>query len=443
MRLTVQNKEILKLALPISLSIAIPQLNFLTNTAFLGRLGERELGVNGIAGIYYLILSMIGYGLSCGIQIQMARRSGEGKKELLAATLINGAMLSVLVSLSLMLLSMWIAPVIFGFSLHDPDNITFSIDFLFVRLWGLPFLLLSQLFYSFFISIKKSRFLIYGSLAATFTTILFDYLLIFGNFGFPEWGLKGSAVASCIGELAGMVTMSLLFYVHKFYKQYPIHRYFRFDAKLSKKSLTVAAPLIVQFLFSIGGWQIFFIYVEHLGNKELAASQILRSIFGVVSIGTWALATTCNTMVSHKIGEGKQQEVVPTIIKIARLSLFYAVIVGCLLLFFSDSFLSLYRNDDSLITLATPSLQIIVAGTLVMSLATVAFNGVVGTGKTLINLTIEVTCVFIYLIYCYIVIQRMRLPLLWAWGSEFVYWGCLLTISIGYLRTGRWKGKVI
>ena len=443
MRLAVQNKEILKLALPISLSIAIPQLNFLTNTAFLGRLGERELGVNGIAGIYYLILSMIGYGLSSGVQIQMARRAGEGNSERLTATLTNGAMLSVLVSLCLMLISMWMAPVIFGLSLNDPENITTSIDYLFVRLWGLPFLLLTQLFNSFFISIHKSRFLIYGSLAVTLTTIAFDYLLIFGNWGFPVLGLKGSAIASCLGELAGTLTMSLIFYFHKFYKPYPVLKYLQFDVALSKRSLKVAAPLIVQFLFSIGGWQIFFIYVEHLGNKELAASQILRSIFGVVSIGTWALATTCNTMVSHKIGAGKQDEVIDLIIKVGKLSFCYVLAVGCLLLLFSENFLALYRDDESLIALATPSLRVIVIATLVMSLATVAFNGVVGTGNTLINLTIEVTCVFIYLIYCYIIIQKMKLPLYWAWGSEFVYWGCLLVISTAYLRSGRWKGKII
>src|SRR5690606_3979024 len=138
------------------------------------------------------------------------------------------------------------------------------------------------------------------------------------------------------------------------------HHYLHFDVELSKKSLKIAAPLIVQFLFSIGGWQIFFIYVEHLGNKELAASQILRSIFGVVSIGTWALATTCNTLVSHKIGEGKPRQVVPTIIRIGKLSLLYVALVGSLLLFFSEEFLSLYRNDESLIALATPSLRVIV-----------------------------------------------------------------------------------
>lgn len=55
----------------------------------------RELGINGITGVFYLILSMIGYGLSNGMQIQMARRAGEGDKKGLSDTLTNGAMLSI------------------------------------------------------------------------------------------------------------------------------------------------------------------------------------------------------------------------------------------------------------------------------------------------------------------------------------------------------------
>ena len=64
MKLSVTNKDIIRLAAPISLALVVPQVNFLTNTAFLGRFGERELGVNGVSGIFYLIISMIGYGLS-------------------------------------------------------------------------------------------------------------------------------------------------------------------------------------------------------------------------------------------------------------------------------------------------------------------------------------------------------------------------------------------
>src|ERR1700750_3352157 len=116
------NKQIIKLAAPISLALLIPQLSFFTNTVFLGRLGERELGVNGITGVFYLILSMIGYGLSSGMQIQMARRAGEGDKKGLAQLLTNGSMLAVLFSFGLMLLTLWFSPSLFSYSLHESDN---------------------------------------------------------------------------------------------------------------------------------------------------------------------------------------------------------------------------------------------------------------------------------------------------------------------------------
>lgn len=443
MRVAVTNRDIIKLAAPISLAILVPQISFLTNTAFLGRFGERELGVNGVSGIFYLIISMIGYGLSSGMQVQMARRAGEDDDRGLARVFINGIMLSGMFALGLMMLSLWATPIIFGLSLHDSDNIELTINFLYLRVWGLPFLMLSQIANSFFISIHQTRYLIYGSVAGAIVNIFFDYALIFGHFGFPEWGLAGAAVASIIGEFIACATMYGIFYFKRLYERYPIQQYARFDFKLSRRTLKVASPLIIQFLFSIGGWQVFFIFVEHLGRQQLAASQILRSIFGIVGVVTWAFAATCNTIVSNVIGQGKQSRVIGIIIKVAKLSLGFTAVLCLLLLVFAHPFLRLYSTDEALVNFAVPSLRIIVLATLIMSISTVAFNGVVGTGNTLVNLFVEIACVCTYLTYCYLVIERGHSSLQWAWVSEFVYWSCLFIASFIYLRSGRWKGKVI
>lgn len=437
------NAHIIKLAAPISLALLIPQLSFFTNTVFLGRLGQRELGVNGITGVFYLILSMIGYGLSSGLQIQMARRAGEENKKGLAQILTNGAMLSVLFSLGLMLITLWMVPLIFGYSLHDDNNLSLSVNYIYIRVWGLPFLMLTQLFSSFFISIGRSRLLIYGSLVVTFVNILFDYLLIFGKLGLPAMGFNGAALASVIAEIAYCLTMISIFLYHRLHHTYNIFNFRYFDFELSQRTLKVASPLIVQFMFSIGGWLIFFIFVEHLGQQSLAASQILRNIFGIVGVGTWALATTCNTMVSNIIGQGRQKEVISIIVKICKLSLLYAICICSVLLLFSREFLSIYSADIELISFAIPSLRVIVLATLIMSLSTVVFNGVVGTGNTLVNLTMEMSCVGSYLLYCYFIISRWHSPLYICWGSEFIYWTTLLTASVIYLRSGRWKGKRI
>ena len=51
----------------------------LTDTAYLGRVGEVELGASALAGVYYLVIYMLGFGFSVGAQVLMARRNGEGE----------------------------------------------------------------------------------------------------------------------------------------------------------------------------------------------------------------------------------------------------------------------------------------------------------------------------------------------------------------------------
>ncbi len=443
MQFSVSNRQILKLALPISMSLLIPQVSFMANAVFLGRLGQMPLVINGLCSIFYLLLTFIGFGLSNGIMVQLSRRAGEGDHEGLARTLTNGAFLAAFCSLGLMMFSFWMVPYLFGYSLRDDAVFYGTIDFLYLRIWGLPFLMLTQLVNAFYIATNRSRLLIYGALLANLVNIGLDYGLIFGKWGLPNMGLRGAAVASIIAEIVYFLVMYGLFFAKRLYEKYPVFRYLHFDITISKQTLKVAAPLIVQYVFSIGGWQIFYFYVEHLGVTELAVSHILRSVLGIVSIGTWALASTCNTMVSNVIGQGEAEHVTLLVRKILVLSFSYAFLISVFLMIFPHAFLSTYSNDASVIDMGMSSLRVLAFSSLVMSLATICFNAVVGTGNTLINLSIEVFCVCMYVVYITIVVERMRAPLYMAWASEFVYWTCLLLTPGTYLLSGRWKGKQI
>ena len=206
--------------MPISLALLIPVLNNLTNNYFLGKVGERELAVNGVAGIFYLILSMVGYGLSSGIQIQLSRRAASHDNPGIARLLTNGGFLTLFLSGCLLLITFFLSPVIFGFSLHNQDHILMSLGFIFIRIWGLPFLMLTQLSNSFYISTGKGPFLIVGSLTATGMNILLDYLFIFGNWGFPKMGLNGAALSSVIAEFCACGVMWGLFFFRKFHNDF-------------------------------------------------------------------------------------------------------------------------------------------------------------------------------------------------------------------------------
>lgn len=431
------------MAAPISLSLFIPQMSFLANTIFLGRLGEAELGVHGLTGIYYMIFSLVGYGLSAGLQILYSRRAGEGDMVGLGKTLKNGLILVLLLAALLSALCLSISPWLFGTQVHDPHIAGEARRFMEVRTWGLPFLMINQWLSAYFISRGRSRWLIASASAQTLCNIGGDYMLIFGKGGVPALGLMGAAYGSILGEIGGGLVLVSLFLMDKQSRGFVSLSLDGLDRRLMGRTLSVASPLIVQFLFSIGGWQLFFLFVEHLGGRELAASQILRSVIGILSIGTWALATTCNTLVSNIIGQGKSRLVFLLVRKIAGISLIYALMVTLGLGIFSDSFLGLFRPDPELVEFMKPTLWVILPATWLMSISTILFNAVVGTGNTWINLCIEVSCVTAYLVYCWVVIENLALPLPWAWGSEYVYWGVLFLLSGVYLRSGKWKGRVI
>jgi putative MATE family efflux protein len=442
-QVSVTNKHIIRTTLPIALALLIPLLSNLTNNFFLGRVGERALAVNGVAGIFYLVLTMVGYGLAAGIQIQFSRRAAQHDYDGITRILTNGGMLTVFLALSLMMCSLWLAPLIFGLSLHIDDHVVMSVNFLFIRVWGLPFLMLTQLANAFYISTGRSQYLLAGSLTATGLNILFDYMFISGHWGAPYMGLNGAALASILAEIGGWAVMWGLFWARRLNFDFHVLQHLDLDLRLIRRILRISLPLIVQYFFSIAGWQVFFIFVEHLGERELAASQILRPIFGLIGMAAWAFATTCNSMVSNIIGQGKSSMVPYLIGKVAKLSLGVSAVLCGLLLLLRYQYMQLFTKDETLVALALPSLYIIVFATLIMSVATVLFNGVIGTGNTSVNLFIEVICVSSYLIYCYFIIERARLPLGWAWGSEFVYWTSLLICGFTYLRSGRWRGKVI
>jgi Na+-driven multidrug efflux pump len=144
-------------------------------------------------------------------------------------------------------------------------------------------------------------------------------------------------------------------------------------------------------------------------------------------------------MVSNLIGQEKLFEVIPLIKKVVTVSFLVAITLGISLFIFPERFLRLLTDDEMLIQGGITSLRIVVLATWALSVSTIIFNGVVGIGDTKVNMYFELTAIVLYLIYCTIVIEKMKLPLPFAWGSDFVYWLSLFTMSSLYLY--RWRKK--
>lgn len=439
------NRDILRMALPISLAILVPQINFITNNIFLGHLDQSgyALSTAGITGVYYLLFAVIGQGLNNGLQALIARRAGEGRIGEIGKLFFQGMVIALGLSCIGILLTWTLAPVVLSWSLHSGAVRDQAISFLRIRIWGLPFLYIYQMRNALLVGTNQSKFLVYGTLAETGVNVFLDYGLIFGHFGLAAMGFNGAAYASICAEAAGLLVVYGVINVRGIGRDLQLYSHWRPDRTVMRLILVQSSPLVFQFTISIAAWNFFYMLVEHHGRQALAISNTMRNIFGLFGVFVWAFGSTTNAMVSNIIGQGKEDRVRELIGKILNWSVGIAVAIAVLLNLFPGLFLSLYGQDASFSQAAVPVLRVVSTALIMMSFSVIWLNAVTGTGNTKVNLLIEFVTIVFYSIYVYFVLEVWHCSLVVGWMSEWLYWGCMFTMAYFYMRTGKWKGKVI
>lgn len=441
LKLKVTYKQILQMSLPISFAILVPQFNFLINSFFLAQLGKGYMGASGITGVYYLIFSVIGFGLNNGLQALISRRAGQDRLKEIGDLFMQSIYITFFIALLGITITYTAAPYIFK-KITDEAIYTLTIDFLKIRIWGLPFLYLYQMRNGLLVGTNQSKLLVYGTLAETISNIVLDYGLIFGNLGLPKLGFNGAAYASIIAEFLGMSVVFMVIGIKGMSKRFGLFENFSFNWKSTKTILVQSSPLILQYAISIVSWEFFFILVSHDGALALDVSQVMRLMFGFFGIFIWAFAATSNTMVSNIIGQGLHDKVTLLIKKIITLSLGSTIAMLLPIQFFAKDLLSIFNQDPAFLNLAIPVFRVVCTAIVLMSVSTVCLNAVTGTGNTKINLLIEVFTIVLYCVYVYTVMEVYNLSIVWGWGSEWVYWLTILTLSALYLNSGHWKKKM-
>jgi Na+-driven multidrug efflux pump len=186
-----------------------------------------------------------------------------------------------------------------------------------------------------------------------------------------------------------------------------------------------------------------FVAVEHLGQRELAIANIVRSVYVVLLIPINALSTVTNTFVSNCIGAGHREEVIPVIRKITWITLSVVSLFVLLSCLFPSGILAIYTNDMTLVQASIPSLYVICGALVVASVANIVFNGVTGTGNTRSAFAIEIGTLVFYSLFIYVAGMRLYLPVAVCFLSEFIYYVGLLVASVIYLKKASWQNKKI
>ena len=414
-----------------------------TDTAFLGRVGEVELGAAAIAGILYLLFYMIAQSFAVGAQIIMARRNGEENYQKIAPVLYQVISFVILFAIISIAFIYRFSGAVLSRIIEAPVILSAILTYLLPRCWGLFFSGGKSAFRAFFVAITNTQALLPAAAVWLTANCLFDYWFIVGGFGMEPRGLHGAALASVLAEALSLGYLAGYTLLKVNLRQYGFFKYLFWCNSLFIEIFRLSVWIIFQNLLSWGIWLYFFIEIEKLGTDALAVSNILRSVSSLPFIVASALAMVTSSIVSNLIGAAKDREVLPTAFRILKFGFipYYASFI--IMALFPEVFLRIYTDDAILIKQAVAPFYTMLLTYLPALPGMIYFYAIYGTGKTRTALIIEVLCSVAYIAAIRIIVGILRLDLMWCWTSEISYYVILLAASYWYMKRKKWCCEIV
>jgi len=431
--------QIWKVSYPIILGLIAQNLMVVIDTAFLGQLGEVDLGAGAVGGLFFLTLVMFGAGFAVGLQILIGRRNGEGNNRAIGRLFDHGVYLVLLLAVLLIVFFTIAAPKILVLITQSDAIYQKSLVFLEFRRFGYFFGFLVLVFNALFIGTLNTKIVSAATVVMAVSNVILDYALIFGNFGFPAYGIAGAAIATNFAEILTFAFYVTYSYFKGYWPKYRIFRFFKPRTKLYLRILKVAAPVMLQYFIAFSAWFAFFMIIEKIGETALAASNITRSIYMLLMIPGWGLGSATSTLVSNTIGRGQIHQVMPLVRKMLIISFVSNLVVIQSIILFPDQIISLFTDAPALAQTTREILFVIVFSLMAFSLSFIYFSALSGTGKTGTALRIEIITISIYLTIAFMVAKRPGATAQTVWMLEILYFSLLGLFSYLFLKFSNWK----
>ena len=436
-------RNIWKVAYPVLISLIMEQLIGMTDTAFLGRVGEVELGASAIAGVYYMVLYMIGFGFSIGAEIIIARRNGEKEYKETGNIFYHGIFFLLALCFVIILLSEAVSPWLMSRIIASDHVREAAVGYIRFRLPGLFCAYMTGMFRAFYIGTTQTRTLSLNSIMMVLSNVVFNWFLIFGHGGLPAMGIRGAAIGSTLAELVSLIFFLVYTIRRTDYRKYGLDHFKGFSFRKLENILSVSVWTMILNVVSLSTWLIFFVSIEHLGERYLAVSNIIRSISGLLWMVMMAFASTCSALVSNLIGSGHSDSVKMLIRRILKITYGVTAVMVVLIVGFPEAVIHIYTDIPDLVEASKPSLWVLCASYVVTVPANVFSQAVAGTGNTRKSFILEMISLAFYMAYCFLVINVLHSSVAVCWTAEFAYGIPMMILSCLYLAGGRWKGRSI
>jgi multidrug resistance protein, MATE family len=430
--------ELLKLAAPIvAVNLAYALLGVI-DTLFMGHLGSGAVAAVGLGGVTYYALFLLLRGTANAVTIFVSRSFGAQDLPACGVWLVRFLWLALVLCLFVPVLYFGFNPILNIFN-PAPEVLAGSLTFAQIRTLEIPFALISAVLLGFRLGVGDSRTPMFITWGTVLVNVALNYVLVFGEFGLPALGIRGSAIGTACSIVLQTLVVVLIVLAPNERKKYRLH--FEFP-KLEhlKTMLKIGLPLGATEFVEVGAFAAFSGVIARLGTRELAASQIANQIASLAFMPGFALGIGTGSLVGRFLGAGTPDLARAVGYTGVRVGMIWMGVVGVIFFAFPQWLVGGFNPEPRVLELATSLLRFM-AFYQIFDAAGIIFRGALsGASDTRFPMIVTMIGAWVVMVGgAMLLTLNFGWGLIGAWAGAFVYVCAMGVIFWLRWRAGHWQ----
>ena len=395
-----------------------------TDTVMLGWYGVDALAAVTLAASYFFVLFLMGAGFAFAVMPMVATFDAEEDEVSIRRVTRMGLWLSIAYSVAIMPIMIW-SESLFLFLGQEPTVAADAQQYLRIAGFGMFPWLVAMVIKSYLAALERTQVVFWIALLATVCNGLINYALIFGNWGAPEMGIQGAAIASVFTQLIGM--LGVVVYAILVLPQHQLFvRFWRADWEMLMRVFRLGVPIGFTGLSETGLFTATAVMMGWLGTVPLAAHGIALQCAGITFMLHLGISNVATIRAGNAFGRGDREHLAKGAYVVFAMSLVAALLAVVGFLLWPEPLVLAFMQPSE------PARdQILVIGVGLLAMAAL-FQLVDGAQVIALGLLRGV--------------QDTKVPMYMA---AFSYWGIGMPCSyifgfvLGYEGIGVWMGLVV
>ena len=275
--------------------------------------------------------------------------------------------------------------------------------------------------------------------------IALDFALIFGLWGFPEWGLRGAGVATFASSVFGSGLLLAVVLLDRDVRATPWRELVRPGAELVRRIVRFGFPAGIQNLFDMGSFTFFVMLTGRLDALSLATSNIAFSINNLAISPLFGFGNAASVLVGQFQGAGRPGLARKAGWRCLHLAWVYMAVIAAVFLVFPVELLTLFRSADAEYTVAQMTdlgrqlLFLMAVWGMFDTMNVLLIGALKGAGDTrFVMLTLTLGGWLVWIPSELVVLNGLGLGILGAWTDQLVYIVLLSLVFLARWVRGRW-----